>query len=244
MHNNILQKSANVFSRETQSDIIKINLSIINSLIQRTTLLSSVLSILREVMASQSARSVFDTRLLYPEKKFLRETQHSRHRFFDFATCIDAIVECTIWLAGARVLWSRLRLRPDVSTPVGSNRALGGHEGRRRKVEVVAHRTYRPKSRTQLSKERLPPYLPSSATTETAAAVGSDTISKGGIVRWGSLGARLRPVRATHIPFVRFVRGERIFEIRTRNPRKISRWFTIRAAAELSRSSARNGLCL
>lgn len=95
MHNNILQKSANVFSRETQSDIIKINLSIINSVIQRTTLLSSVLSILREVMASQSARSVFDTRLLYPEK-FLRETQHSRHRFFDFATCVDAIVECTI----------------------------------------------------------------------------------------------------------------------------------------------------
>lgn len=240
MHNNITQKSPNVFSRETESQIL---LKLIFQWQTRARLSDAffqcafLLIAWREAMTTVNRRGRCLTRGSYIRKRSFLEKISTDSLTLRRRGSSDAIVGCTIWLAGATVLWSRLRLRPDVSAPARSNRALGGHEDR--KVEVVAHRTYCPKSRTQLSKERLPPYLASSATTETAAAVGSDTL-EGGDHPVGE--SRRTP--APHVPSVRFVRGERIFEVRARIPRKISRWFTIRAAAELSRSSAKNGLCL
>lgn len=90
----------------------------------------------------------------------------------------DTIGWCAIWLAGAAVLWSRLRLRLGCSAPASRDRARSEGTRRTRKVEVVAHR---PKSRTQPAEEKLlAPYLSSSAATETTATAASSITSERG----------------------------------------------------------------
>lgn len=159
---------------------------------------------------------MFDTRILYPQKKFPRKTcQHCRHRFsLRRQGSSDAIVEwcylisrchntmkpasASAWLAGTGA--RRARRTP----PEGGGGSRTGRIVRNRVRSYRrrgCHPTYRPR----------PPPRPSPPSTRTPPRRGGSS--------GGGVSARLRPVRATYVPLRSLVRRERIFEVCIRGSR-------------------------
>lgn len=145
-------------------------------------------------------------RILYPEKKFPR--QHCRRRFS--STRIERRDRGMCYLISR---WHNTMEPASASAWLaGTGRMLGGHEGRRRKMEVV-------RASDVSSKIAYAAIEGEVATLPTVLGHHRDRrrrrlehhLERGGS-SGGGVSARLRPVRATYVPLRSLVRGERIFE--------------------------------